>query len=120
MQERVISDLWIKKGKTKFISIKTVKPNIDQVEKAKRDMLLLKAHDASFETYLGLYYNPGGPRKIDYNWFLPSKIFDMKKDECVLIGEEYWEMVGGKGTYRTLLAIFAEVGEMTRKKLASI
>ena len=120
VQERVISDLWIKKGKEKFISIKTVKPNIDQVEKAKRDMLLLKAHDFSFETYLGLYYNPGGPKKEDYNWSLPSKIFDMAHDECVLIGEEYWEMVGGKKTYQELLLIFAEVGEMTRKRLASI
>ena len=40
---RVISDLWLKKDNTQyFISIKTVTPNLDQSEIAKKDMLLLK------------------------------------------------------------------------------
>jgi hypothetical protein len=108
IQDRIISDLWIKKGTVEiFISIKTVKPNIDQTEKAKRDMLMLKAHNSNYSTYFGLYYNPGGPRREDYNWQVPSRIFNMKKDECVLIGEEYWDAVGGKGTYKTLLDILA-------------
>ena len=118
VQSRVLSDLWIKrKNKEIFISIKTVKPNIDQTEVVKRDMLLLKAHDLNCETYFGLYYNPGGPKREDYNWTIPSKIFDMKKDDCVLIGEEYWELIGGKGTYKALLKVFAAVGEITRQKL---
>lgn len=87
---RVISDVWIKRnGEEIFISIKTVKPNIDQVEIAKKDMLLLKAHNPLYKTFLGLYYNPGGTKRSDYNWTIPSKIFDMKKDECILIGQDY-------------------------------
>lgn len=119
--ERVLSDLWMRnKNNEIFISIKTVKPNIDQTERAKRDMLLLKAHNSNYQTYLGLYYNPGGSKRDDYNWSIPSKIFNMKKDTCVLIGDEYWEKIGGKGTYKSLLRIFEKVGNDTRRQLDKI
>lgn len=118
---RVLSDLWIKRDQDEiFISIKTVKPNIDQTEIVKKDMLTLKAHNPRFSTYFGLYYNPGGPRRADYNWSVPSKIFDMLNDECILIGHEYWDFIGGPGTYDALLDIFKKVGQKTREKLQSI
>ncbi len=121
VQRRVVSDLWIKRGKDEiFISIKTVKPNLDQTEIVKKDLLLLKAHDPSYKTYLCLYYNPGGPERKDYNWTMPSKIFDMLNDDCVLIGQDYWDLIGGKGTYKELLGIFEEVGRETHKKLEKI
>lgn len=119
---RIISDLWIKRGNRElFISIKTVKPNIDQTEIVKKDMLLLKAHNPSSEPFFGLYYNPGGPRRQDYNWSVPSKIFDMKNDECVVIGQEYWNLVGGDSrSYLSLISLFEEVGTATRRKLQEI
>jgi len=121
VQRRIISDLWIKRENAEtFISIKTVKPNIDQTEIVKKDMLLLKAHDSSYETYLALYYNPGGSKKKDYNWSMPSKIFDMKNDDCVLIGKGYWDFIGGEGTYEELLDIFKEIGEKTRTQLGKL
>jgi hypothetical protein len=121
VQSRVLSDIWIRRtDKEIFISIKTVKPNIDQTEIVKRDMLMLKAHNPKFETYFALYYNPGGPRREDYNWSMPFKIFDMVKDECVLIGQEFWDFVGGKKAYQYLLEIFGEVGERTREKLKKL
>jgi len=121
VQRRVLSDLWIKRGPVEtFISIKTVKPNIDQTEIVKKDLLLLKAHDKKYQTFLGLYYNPGGAKREDYNWSVPSKIFDMINDDCVLIGQEYWDLVGGKGTYTALLDIFGEVGEETREQLQKL
>lgn len=121
VQSRILSDIWIRRNKTEsFISIKTVKPNIDQTEIAKKDMLMLKAHDPEYETYFGLYYNPGGPKRKDYNWSVPFKIFDMLHDECVLIGQEYWDFVGGKEAYNDLLEIFGEVGEKTRQELRKL
>lgn len=121
IQQRVISDLWIKRANVEtYISIKTVKPNIDQTEIVKKDMLLLKAHNKSYQTYFGLYYNPGGPKRVDYNWSVPSKVFDMIHDDCVLIGQEYWDFICEQGTYVALLDIFAEVGEETRKKLGAL
>lgn len=121
IQRRVISDLWIKRKNVEmFLSIKTVKPNLDQTEIVKKDLLLLKAHDENYKTYLGLYYNPGGLKREDYDWTIPSKIFDMKKDECVLIGKDYWDLIGGEDTYEKVLSVFETVGIETRKKLKKL
>ncbi len=119
---RVISDLWLKKnGVEHFISIKTVKPNLDQTEKAKNDMLLLKAHDPNFSVYFGLFYNPGGSERSSYNWKVPSSIFNMHQDEVVLIGSDYWNFLGGQqNTYENLLQIFEEVGQITQQKITKL
>lgn len=118
---RVISDLWIKQDdKETFISIKTVKPNLDQTEIAKRDMLLLKADNSQRNVYFGLFYNPGGNLKSDYNWNIPNKIFNMIDDECVLIGQEYWDYIGGAQTYSQLLEVFETVGCETRNLLSKL
>ena len=118
---RIISDLYLQKdNKEIYISIKTVKPNLDQTEIAKKDMLFLKAHNPGCTTYFGLFYNPGGPKRDDYNWTMPSKIFNMKLDECVLIGEDYWDTIGGVGTYNALLEVFRAVGKQTRRNLEKI
>lgn len=115
---RVIADLWLKNGEREiFISIKTVKPNLDQTEIAKKDLLLIKADNPNAETFFGLFYNPGGPRREDYNWTMPNKIFNMKSDEVVIIGKDYWDFLGGDGTYENLLEIFDAVGKQTRKKI---
>ena len=117
---RVISDLWLKKDDVEyFISIKTVTPNLDQSEIAKKDMLLLKADSAEYRTLFALYYNPHGTRREDYNHSFPMKMFDMHKDDCVLIGKDYWDFLGGEGAYEDLLEIFAEVGLETKKSLLS-
>lgn len=114
----VISDLWIKKNNQEcFYSLKTVKPNIDQTEKAKNDMLKLKALNSNYEVYFALAYNPYGENKSDYSWNQPFTIFDMHNDPCVLIGKEYWDSIGGLGTYEELLDICSEVGVVTRKLL---
>jgi hypothetical protein len=116
--QRVISDLWIKNNNHEtFISIKTVKPNLDQTEIAKRDLLLLKADDPARNVIFGLFYNPGGEERDDYNWTIPNKIFNMLQDDCVLIGADYWNFIGGRNTYSDLLEIFSEIGESTREQL---
>ena len=115
---RVISDLWIRKNEVEhYFSIKTVRPNLDQTETAKRDMLLLKAHNINFHTYVALYYNPDGENKADYNHSFAKKIFDTANDTSFLIGKDYWDFLGGDGTYENLLIIFEEVGQDTRKRL---
>lgn len=117
----IISDLWVRNGKNEsYISLKTVKPNKDQAKLAKNNMLLLKAHDETYDTYFSLYYNPGGPAKSDYNWSVPNKFFSMRTDRCVLIGQEYWDFIGGVGTYEELLEIFKVVGEVTQKQLTKM
>lgn len=116
--KRIISDIWFERnGIQNFISIKTVKPNLDQTEIAKKDMLFLKAHNPNFRTFFALFYNPGGENRTDYNWMMPFKILNMHTDECVLIGRDYWDYIGGDDTYAELLEIFEEVGLETRTSL---
>ncbi len=35
----------------------------------------------------------------------------MDLEEEVLIGKEFWDMVGGNGTYEEILSIYQEVGK---------
>ncbi len=119
--ERIISDLWVKKNeKEYFFSLKTVKPNLDQTQIAKRDMLLIKGHNPEYCPFFVLYYNPGGPEKKNYNWSIPNKIFNIINDNCVLIGKEYWDFIGGNGTYSSLLETFQKVGLETRNMLKNL
>ncbi|MBW9173418.1 TdeIII family type II restriction endonuclease [Clostridium estertheticum] len=107
-------DLYIKRsnGKEEFYSIKTVKPNLDQTEIAKRDMLYTKAGKELSETYFALPFNPAGEggnyRKAHG---IPYKLFNMSEDASILIGAAFWNKIGeSENTYSELLEIFAEVG----------
>lgn len=118
---RVISDLWwVKDGIDHFMSIKTVKPNIDQTAEAKRDLLKLALHSPEARVYYGLYYNPYGMARSAYNHTPPMGIFDFHRDPVILIGKDYWETLGGVGFYEELLAICEEVGQETRGLLNNL
>lgn len=118
---RVISDLyWKKNGINNYMSIKTVKPNIDQTEAAKRDLLRLKLADPTANVYYGLYYNPFGENKMDYAWAPPKNIFNFNTDPSILIGKEYWDTLGGVGFYEELLAIAQRVGIETRQRIQGL
>lgn len=115
----VTSDLYIntKDGEELFFSMKTVKPNLDQTERAKRDLLELIAMEPAHKPYFALPYNPYGEGRETYNFTIPFKIFDMRHDPSVLIGRDFWDLVGGSGTYEALLEVFDEVGEELKPKL---
>lgn len=115
---RVISDMWWHKdGIDNYISLKTVKPNIDQTAVAKEDCLRLSVADPNCNAYFGLPYNPYGENKSDYSHNPPMGIFDFHHDPVVLIGKEMWDTIGGYGCYEELLEIAAEVGEETRRTI---
>lgn len=104
--ERVISDLWYNRaGLEHFVSIKTVKPNIDQTAQAKKDLLLIKLSNPDSNVFFGLYYNPYGEKRESYKPKAAAKIFDFTKDEVVLVGKEYWDTIGGDGAYEKILKI---------------
>lgn len=115
---RVISDMWWRKnGIDNYISLKTVKPNIDQTAVAKEDCLHLKVANPNCNAYFGLPYNPYGENKEDYAHNPPMGIFDFRHDSVVLIGKEMWDTIGGDGCYNELLDIAAQVGKETREKI---
>lgn len=70
--------------KEEFYSIKTVKPNLDQAEIAKRDMLHTKAFKENSKVYFALPCNPAGE---DYKkiYSIPYGLFDMSNKKCILI-----------------------------------
>jgi len=115
---RVISDLFFSRnGVNNYFSIKTVKPNIDQTAEAKRDLLKLKINDPTCNVYFGLYYNPFGDERELYKFSPPMKIFNFHTDQCVLIGRDYWNTIGGEGTYETVLEIASSVSEELQEKI---
>ncbi|MDR2714588.1 MAG: TdeIII family type II restriction endonuclease [Coriobacteriales bacterium] len=119
--QKVISDLWwIKNGINHYVSIKTVKPNIDQTAVAKRDLLRLKLNDPRCKVFFGLYYNPYGEEKTTYNHAPPMGVFDFRHDSVVLIGREYWDTLGGDGTYDVVLDIARSVGSETKEMLEAL
>lgn len=118
---RIISDLWWKKdGIDNYISIKTVKPNIDQAAVAKEDCLHLRISNPKCNTYFGLPYNPFGEGKEKYAFNPPMNIFDFHNDPVVLIGRDMWDTIGGAGCYDELLLIATEVGKKTKKDISTL
>jgi len=111
----VISDLFVRRpdGSKEFYTMKTVKPNLDQTERAKRDMLRLVAADETDNVFFALPYNPAGeghPYR-EAGHLMPYKLFEMDRDPCVLIGSSFWNQVGQSETvYDELLSLFEHVG----------
>jgi len=92
------------------------KPNIDQTQIAKADILKLRVSRPGCEAYFALPYNPYG-RREDYAWSFGNQVFDMRHDPVVLIGEEFWDYIGGPGAFEALINVFEEVGEELRHRI---
>jgi len=117
----VICDVYAEDPKTKrkaAFELKAPMPNSDQSKVSKEKLLKLfsmEDHPVN-EAFYALPYNPYGKRE-DYAWSFPSRWFDMKTDPVVLIGEEFWNKIGGEGTYRTMIAAVNEIGAKYKKRI---
>jgi len=91
--------------------LKAPLPNSDQTKVSKEKLLKLYAMEPCpvDGAYYALPYNPYGKREA-YNWGFPARWFDMKEDEVVLIGDEFWEKIGGVGTYQAFIDAVNEIG----------
>ncbi len=113
---RVVSDLYIKRpdGEQEFYSFKTVKPNLDQTENAKKDMLRLVAGNSDYKVFFALPYNPAGEGRLykEAGHTIPYKLFNMDDDRCVIMGASLWNKIGDdENTYQDLLDVFEKVGK---------
>lgn len=108
-KEGRIADFYIKRdGQEHYFEIKTVKPNIDVFTTSKTKILEWVARKrTSINTYVALPYNPYHPEP--YNRFTEQGLLERGKE--FLIAEEYWDFLGGEGTYNDLLAEFDKVGK---------
>lgn len=50
-------------------------------------------------------------------WSFPMRWFDMHNDESVLIGNEFWELIGGKGTYKNFINEINKLGLEYRERI---
>lgn len=107
-----------KTGKRYSFELKGPLPNSDQTKVSKEKMFKLLALDGHpiEQAYYALPYNPYGARK-DYDWSIPNRWFDMKTDKSVLIGEELWDFIGGKGTYKTFITEVNKLGKHYKEQI---
>jgi len=98
--------------------LKAPLPNSDQTKVSKEKILKLYCMEPKQidEAYYALPYNPYGERK-NYSWAFPARWFDMREDEVVLIGDEFWEKIGGKGTYQAFIDAVNEIGRDYKERI---
>lgn len=112
---KVRADLFLKKGNDEhYIEIKTAKPNIDVFAKSKEKLLQLVAlRKKDVNTLLAIPYNPYHPEP--YSRFTLQGYLD--EDKELFVADKFWELLGGKGTYKEILDIFDEVGKELKDKI---
>ncbi|OGJ55072.1 hypothetical protein A3D11_03285 [Candidatus Peribacteria bacterium RIFCSPHIGHO2_02_FULL_49_16] len=109
-----IADLYIetKKGEELYFEIKSPKPNKGQCLEATGRLLQIHAiRHAQYprmKAYYAMAYNPYGIEKSVYKHSFVVNYMDVKNE--VLIGKEFWDLIGGPGTYEEVLGIYQEVG----------
>ncbi len=117
----VICDVYAedRKNEKKYtFELKAPLPNSDQTKVSKEKILKLysmEPHQID-EAYYALPYNPFGKRQ-DYSWSFPARWFDMKNDKVVLIGNEFWEKIGGLGTYKAFIDAVNEIGKEYKERI---
>src|SRR3990167_5822723 len=114
-KEGRIADFYMRRGgKEHYFEIKTVKPNIDVFTKSKTKLLEWVARKRKpVKVFLAFPYNPYAPEP--YSRFTMQNMMDHPND--FLVGEEYWNFLGGENTYKELLKVFDEVGKSYKDKI---
>lgn len=117
----VVCDIYIESERTNkkyAFELKGPLPNSDQTKVSKEKMFKLlamnpKKVDAAF---YALAYNPYG-RKENYSWNFPMRWFNMHNDESVLIGDDFWELIGGVGTYQNFITEINLLGKEYKERI---
>jgi len=117
----VICDIYAEDRQTgeRFaFELKAPLPNSDQTKVSKEKLLKLYAMSSPQidNAYFALPYNPYG-EKENYNWSFPNRWFNMKKDVSVLIGDEFWEKIGGVGTYQAFIDAVNEISAEYKERI---
>lgn len=117
----VVCDIFIASestGERYAFELKGPLPNSDQTKVSKEKMFKLLAMQPKTADYAfyALPYNPYGKKK-DYKWGFPGRWFDMCNDPSVLIGTEFWELIGGVGTYRNFIKEINLLGKEYRERI---
>jgi len=117
----VTCDIYINNKETDIkyaFELKGPLPNSDQTKVSKEKMfkLLAMVSGQVNYAYYALPYNPYGTKE-EYKWGFPMRWFNMQKDESVLIGNEFWELIGGNGTYYNFISEINLLGKEYRERI---
>lgn len=116
---QVVCNLYIedKYSKKYAFELKAPLPNSDQTKVSKEKLLKLYCMNPSLidEAYFALPYDPY-EFKENYTWSFPQRWFNMNEDKVVLIGNKFWDKIGGEGTYHSLIDAVNEIGEKISSK----
>ncbi|PKN71931.1 MAG: TdeIII family type II restriction endonuclease [Candidatus Cloacimonetes bacterium HGW-Cloacimonetes-3] len=108
-----------KSGTIYLIDIKTAKPNAGGFKEFKRTLLewvaatLADDPKADIHTLIAIPYNPYEP--APYSRWTMRGMLDL--DQELKVASEFWDFLGGNGTYQDLLDIFEKVGIELRSEI---
>jgi len=110
----IICDVYardIKDDKKYSFELKAPLPSSDLTKVSKEKIMKLYSMEPPQVdgAYFALPYNPYRKRE-NYSWSFPARWFNMREDEPVLIGDEFWEKIGGAGTYQSFVEAIDEIG----------
>lgn len=118
----VVCDIYVSNpttGKRYAFELKGPLPNSDQTKVSKEKMFKLLCMESVpvDGAYYALPYNPYGSNKEDYQWAFPMRWFNMRSDPCVLIGNDFWDFIGGSGTYANFINEVNQLGKAYRERI---
>jgi len=119
--ERIRVDLYLRShsGDEVFFEMKSPKPNKDQCIGTTEKLLLVhavkRAGPPRVRTFYAMPFNPYGFDVRDYHHSLATQYLDI--GEQTLIGQQFWDFVGGRGAYGEVLEIYGEIGEELKTQI---
>lgn len=108
-----------KDGNIFLFDLKTAKPNVSNFKDFKRTLLewvaitLATNPNAKVNSLLAIPYNPYEPQPYE-RWTLKGML-DL--DNELMVAEEFWDFLGGQGTYGELLDCFEKAGIELRPEI---
>lgn len=109
-------------GRKEVYECKSPQPNSDQTKVAKERILkLYSMEDSQIDNaYFVLNYNPYGDTRDEYSWSVPSRWFNIKGgDTSILIGKEFWDKIGGRGTYNLIVRLAKDIRELYESEITN-
>jgi len=114
-------DIWLEShdGEYFLFDIKTAKPNKGGFKEFKRTLLewtaavLAENPNAKVNAIIAIPYNPYEPKP--YSRWTMAGMLDLENE--LKVAEEFWDFLGGKGTYQDLLDCFERIGIELRTEI---
>jgi type II restriction enzyme len=106
-------------GEQYLFDLKTVKPNKGDFQKFKQTLLewagiaLTANRNVKIHTLISIPYNPYEPQP--YQRWTMAGMLDLKHE--LMVAEEFWDFLGGKGAYIELLDCFEKAGIILRPEI---